>query len=251
MNLLHLIRLDLHRSASGSGGEFQLVVSNLGGRPVHVRLDPTTAGGISVDLQQELVVSGGSDQVVAVSVRPVRVRRWGSPREIPFTITATNQDDPAAEPVGASATYLEIPEKRQVYTAVAVFIAAALLTSGAIALLVATGGGKSPSGIANGKPAAADPYTFKAEVKGLENVKNAPAFVCYHLDPENIPYHLRLALVSGTRSDTLTEWDDNGNNGGDCLYIAQAAPAGAGKISLEAWVEGKKVGQVEMGALTP
>ena len=206
--------------------------------------------GLALHLPSEVTIEAGSEQEVLLRATPAVLRRWGPTQKLPFTVTATNLNDPLAEAITSSAAVTDTADPSPIYTALGVFVVVALL-SGAIALLLLTRH-HSPKSVAASSSASSSGqgYTFQAEAKGLAGVKNAPAFVCYHLEPKNVPFHLRLALVNGSHSDTLTEWDDNGNNGGDCLYIQQAAPAGNGKVSLEAWVSGKKVGAVDLGSLT-
>ena len=64
---------------------------------------------------------------------------------------------------------------------------------------------------------------------------------CYHLSPENVPYQAQL--FNGSTS--VGQWDDNGNNGGDCrqIPISSTAAPGSRTLTVQSYINGAMVAQ--------
>ena len=242
VNQAGLIRLELRPAGrSEAGSEYVLVVLNLGGRPVRLRLEAQEdGGGLSFSLPDEVTVADGSEEEVRLTVAPLRRRWFGGRRTLPFTLSAAAVLNPALS-VSTTGEYEDRPIdwKRP---AVAGIAAAAVVLVVAAGLLLANGSRTSHS---SGATPPKSSFAFTATIRSIPGAAVMPGSLCYHLAPENVPFHVVLTQVSsGKTPATLDEWDDDGQNGGDCVIVPQMLTAGPGTLTLQAWVNGSRVGDV-------
>jgi hypothetical protein len=241
VNQAGLIRLALRQTGtSETQADYALVVLNLGGRPVRLGLDAHDAGGgLSFTLPGEVTVPDGSEEEVRLTVAPPPRRLFVRTRTLAFTVTAVAENNPAVS-VSVTGAYEDRPVvwKRP---AIAGAGAAAAIVAVAAALLLL--GGRSTSKSPSNAPKTS--YTLTATLRSAPGATVMPAGLCYHLAPENVPFHVVLSqAVNGKTPATLDEWEDDGQNGGDCVIVPQMLTAGAGTLSLQAWVNGTRVGDV-------
>ena len=258
MNSLRLIRAELHSTAiEGPENQYELVLLNLGGRPAELLLEARDdSGQLSFSLPKSISVADGSEVRLPFTARAPERDLFGRRRSLPFTVSVQRADDPAFEPVLAGGRFEEGPREWKAPASIAGLrqfavptgIVAAFLLFGLAAAVVFKGSGEKKG---SGAAAPAQPaYAFTAQWGSSANHRVVPASLCYHLNPENVPFHVVLSQWDGARPQALLdEWDDDGVNGGDCVMMLQVQAVSSSMVVLQAFVGGSRVGQVVLSAL--
>jgi hypothetical protein len=245
VNQARLIRLELRQAAVlDAGSQYVLTVLNLGGRPVRLRLQAQAESDqISISLPEEVSVADGSEEEVRLTLTASRRRWFGGVRTLPFTVTAVAENDPAVA-VSTAGEYEDRPIDWRRPAIAGIGAAVAVVAVAAALLLI---GGRGKSHVAAGPPPSR--WDFTATIRGSGGASVMPGSLCYHLAPENVPFHVVLSqALNGRGPATLDEWDDDGQNGGDCVIVPQMLIGNQGALSLQAWVDGARVGDVVLGA---
>ncbi|OGH53762.1 MAG: hypothetical protein A3G15_03765 [Candidatus Levybacteria bacterium RIFCSPLOWO2_12_FULL_40_10] len=88
-------------------------------------------------------------------------------------------------------------------------------------------------------------YSLSLNVSPTQVKPGESVTLCYALTPQNIPFHVRLLSSSGGTFTLVSEWDDNGIGGGDCIgvKINAGATPGSRQLKVEAIVNNSKVAE--------
>jgi zinc-ribbon domain len=62
-------------------------------------------------------------------------------------------------------------------------------------------------------------YRFSASLNKSTYFSGETAVLCYHMEPQNIPYHVRVTQTAPGSPHIVAEFDDNGVGGGDCINL--------------------------------
>ncbi|HLF78733.1 MAG TPA: serine/threonine-protein kinase [Dehalococcoidia bacterium] len=238
---------------------------------------PLFAGGLfavaAIAVAGALAFAGGGDDSdtsklsVAGSATPAPATATAAPSatHTPVPATATpaplppppppTEVPPTPEPnrancdvIRASGTYLSVTER--------VWFQSNCISTGGggtapTPVPTSAGGNLPPAPTATTPPAAS--YTMTAALNSTTYARNQGFTLCYRLNPQGVPFHVRLyESVNGVSQGLQTEWDDDGALSGawnDCIgNLAWDNVAGARQLRLEAIVNGVLVAQATVNA---